>query len=56
MNTESLAISTAEIRLDQTVVILEWLVARHPDTDSLVLALESVRTALIIVRNAKTSP
>ena len=56
MTTESIAISTAETRLEQTAVIIEWLIARHPEKDSLVRALESVRTALIVIRNADLQP
>lgn len=51
METEPYVIETAEIRLEQTAAILQWLSARHPAEDSLVLALESVRTALIVIRN-----
>ena len=56
MTTESIAISTAEMRLEQTAVIVEWLIARHPDKESLVRALESVRTALIVIRNTELDP
>ena len=56
MTTEAIAISTAEMRLEQTAVIVEWLIARHSDKDSLVRALEAVRTALIVIRNTELPP
>ena len=51
MSTESLVISTTEMRLEQNVATLEWLIARHPGHDALMDALEAVYTALIVVRN-----
>lgn len=44
------------MRLEQTAVIIEWLIVRHPHKDSLGRALESVRTALIVIRNAELEP
>jgi hypothetical protein len=49
---ESLVISTAEIRLDQTAVMFQWLIGRHPEQDLLADALTSVRSALVALRNA----
>ncbi len=49
---ESLVISTAEIRLDQTAVMFQWLIGRYPEQDLLADALTSVRSALVALRNA----
>lgn len=51
MNTTSMVISTSEMRLEQTIALVEWLIAKDPDDESLARVLESVQTALILLRN-----
>lgn len=48
---KSLVFSTTEMRLEQTVAMIEWLMVNEPDDDSLQRVLELVRTALITLRN-----
>lgn len=52
MTTEALVISTAEIRLDQTASLFQWLLVKHPEQGALADALASVRSALVVLRNA----
>lgn len=51
MATESLVLSTLAIRLQQSSVLLEWLVEKRPADDSLRGALESLRQVELTVTN-----
>lgn len=57
---EKLIIETADSRLekahsllDRTALLIEWLVSRHPEKVRLERALESVRSADLIIRETR---